>query len=153
MDTYPQKSKSPLLDQNLLSKNTSECEAILKKTEANFWPSETIEDKLIYQKPAFQKAQQKKQNHFGAFILPGKYDLRFDTAANALALLQFQLKDSQKDAQNSDLAPFFGDLRQSEKLSKITFNKTTTEHSMAMGNLNKSKETTQTATTALKVAT
>ena len=79
-------------------KNTSECEAILKKTEANFWPSEAIEDKLIYQKPAFQKAQQKKQNHFGAFILPGKYDLRFDTAANALALLQFQLKDSQKDA-------------------------------------------------------
>ncbi|MBW2936866.1 hypothetical protein KXJ69_02040 [Aureisphaera sp. CAU 1614] len=79
-------------------KSTTECEAILKKTEANFWPSETIEDKLIYQKPALQKAQQKKQNHFGAFILPGKYDLRFDAAANALALLQFQLNNTQKDA-------------------------------------------------------
>ena len=79
-------------------KSTTECEAILKKTEANFWPSESIEDKLIYQKPAYQKALQKKQQHYGAFILPGKYDLRFDAAANALALLQFPLKDSQKDA-------------------------------------------------------
>ena len=50
------------------------------------------------------------------------------------------------------LKTFFGDLRQSEKLSKITFNKTTTEHSMAMGNLNKSKETKQMITSALKVA-
>ena len=57
------------------------------------------------------------------------------------------------ESQGRDLTPFFfGDLRQSEKLSKITFNKTTTEHSMAMGNLNKSKETMPMTTTKLKVA-
>ncbi|MEZ4859102.1 MAG: glycoside hydrolase 100 family protein [Flavobacteriaceae bacterium] len=77
-------------------KRTSSMQAILKKTEANFWPSETTEASLIYQKPAFEKALQKKQKHFGAFILPGNYDLRFDAAANALAMLQLNLKDSQK---------------------------------------------------------
>ena len=30
--------------------------------------------------------------------MPGKYDLRFDAAANALALLQFLLNNTQKDA-------------------------------------------------------
>ncbi len=78
-------------------KNTSSLNAIMKKTQANFWPLETTEKAWIYQKPAFQRALQKKQKHFGAFILPGKYDFRFDAAANALAMLHFQLNDFQKE--------------------------------------------------------
>ena len=79
-------------------KSTADLNTILKKTKVNFWPSETTEESLIYQKPAFQKAVSQNQKHFGAFILPGNYDLRFDAAANALALLQFNLNDAQKDS-------------------------------------------------------
>ena len=38
MDHYPEKFKSPLLDENLLSKNTSECE----DRAARFFSSETV---------------------------------------------------------------------------------------------------------------
>ncbi|MEZ4779716.1 MAG: glycoside hydrolase 100 family protein [Flavobacteriaceae bacterium] len=74
----------------------TELDSILKKTEVNFWPSKNAEPSLIYQKPAFERALSKQPQHFLAFILPGKYDLRFDAAGNALALLQFQLNENQK---------------------------------------------------------
>jgi len=78
-------------------KNTSVLNAISNKTVTNFWPTEKASDDLIYQKNAFDKAVSKKPQHFAAFILPGKYDLRFDAAANALAMLQFDLNNSQKE--------------------------------------------------------
>ncbi len=69
---------------------------ILKRTKANFWPSEVIDPSLIYQRPPFQKAMKEKTQHFSAFILPGVYDQRFDAAGNALAMLLFSLDEKQK---------------------------------------------------------
>lgn len=80
----------------LVGKDTSLMESILKKTQVNFWPSKDTEEKYIYQKPAFSKAVEQQPNHFSAFILPGKYDLRFDAAGNALALLFFGLNEPQR---------------------------------------------------------
>ncbi|MEZ4794584.1 MAG: glycoside hydrolase 100 family protein [Flavobacteriaceae bacterium] len=73
-------------------------ELLIEKTKTNFWPSTKTEEKLRYQPLAFEKALQKKPKHFGAFILPGIYDLRFDAAGNALALLFFNMEESQKMA-------------------------------------------------------
>lgn len=71
-------------------------EMLLKKTRANFWPNSPEDSSLIYQMPPYQKALNEKPQHFAAFILPGLYDLRFDAAGNALALLLFDLNEAQK---------------------------------------------------------
>lgn len=67
---------------------------LLEKTKINFWPSSNHE-KWIYQQGPFQSAAAKIPKHFAAFILPGIYDLRFDAAANGLALLIYSLNTSE----------------------------------------------------------
>jgi len=65
--------------------------ASAKKTEQtqrllhNFWPADPV-GLHTYQKTSYQFALAQNPKHFGSFILPGKYDLRFDAAANALGL-------------------------------------------------------------------
>ncbi|MBX2827067.1 MAG: hypothetical protein KTR22_02850 [Flavobacteriaceae bacterium] len=68
-----------------------------EKTFQNFWPHDHNDPSMIYQKSAFQKLNFEEINHYIAFILPGKYDLRFDAAGNALALLQKSLNEQQKE--------------------------------------------------------
>lgn len=63
----------------------------------NFWPCVGIDEAYIYQKSAFQKLNLDAISHYIAFILPGKYDTRFDAAGNALALLQKELSVDQKE--------------------------------------------------------
>jgi len=77
-------------------KDTNELNNLIEKSFYNFWPSEDCEDRYIYQKPAFKKAIEYNPSHFSAFIIPGKYDGRFDAAGNALALLLFELSKEQK---------------------------------------------------------
>lgn len=61
------------------------------KTLNNFWP---VPEGLAtsYHKAAYQDALAKNVNNYAAFILPGHYDLRFDAAGNALALLLWPLE-------------------------------------------------------------
>ncbi len=67
-----------------------------ERTFSNFWPSEGISEENIYHNPSFEQQDREMIDHFIAFILPGKYDSRFDAAGNALAMLQFDLNDIQK---------------------------------------------------------
>ncbi len=67
-----------------------------ERTFSNFWPSEDISEENIYHNPSFEQQDREMIDHFIAFILPGKYDSRFDAAGNALAMLQFDLNDIQK---------------------------------------------------------
>jgi glycosyl hydrolase family 100 (putative invertase) len=71
-------------------------EDVKERTLSNFWPSEGVSDENIYHKGSFGRLDLDTIDHFIAFILPGKYDTRFDAAGNALALLQFDLDDNQK---------------------------------------------------------
>lgn len=81
---------------DITGNDTTELEKIVKKTYHNFWPSDDCEEGIRYQKPAFKKALEQSPHHFAAFIVPGKYDFRFDAAGNALALLLFDLSEEQK---------------------------------------------------------
>ncbi len=74
--------------------NSKTMEVLMAKTFENFWPNEHV--KNCYQKGPFKKALDSQLKHFVAFILPGVYDTRFDAAGNALALLLFDLSESQK---------------------------------------------------------
>ena len=65
-------------------------------TLSNFWPSRGVSEKNIYHKGSFGQLDLDTIDHFVAFILPGKYDSRFDAAGNALALLLIDLDDVQK---------------------------------------------------------
>jgi hypothetical protein len=73
-------------------------ERVKTQTAANFWPSEGTSEKNKYHKDAYGELDFTAIKHFISFILPGKYDLRFDAAGNALALLQYQLDTAQKGA-------------------------------------------------------
>ena len=70
--------------------------SLKERTFANFWPSEGISEENIYHKYSLEQHDFGTIKHFMAFILPGKYDTRFDAAGNAIALLQFELNDVQK---------------------------------------------------------
>ncbi|GAA0872876.1 hypothetical protein GCM10009117_20230 [Gangjinia marincola] len=81
----------------LCDKDTSDFEAICEKTRLNFWPSAENQDHL-YHLTAYQKVCEETTEHFCSFVLPGKYDIRFDAAGNALALLFFRVSEKQKKA-------------------------------------------------------
>jgi hypothetical protein len=72
-------------------------DAILEKTVYNFWPSDGTGKNNVYQKAAFNEALTANAGHYAAFILPGCYDMRFDAAGNALALLLFENEEFQKE--------------------------------------------------------
>ncbi len=74
----------------------SRLEEIKAHTAANFWPSEGTSEKNSYHKDAYGALDFAAIQHFICFILPGKFDLRFDAAGNALALLQSELDTAQK---------------------------------------------------------
>jgi len=84
--------------QQITGESISNIDEIRERTRANFWPSSDISEKNIYHKASFDTLDLDAIHHFIAFILPGKYDLRFDAAGNALALLQNELNSSQKSA-------------------------------------------------------
>lgn len=67
-----------------------------KQSFDNFWPSTEMDTHHIYHQNAYGELDLDSLHHFIAFILPGKYDARFDAAGNALALLQMELNTSQK---------------------------------------------------------
>ena len=69
---------------------------IKRKSYVNFWPRPGIDRQEIYQKPAFDALLDPPIPYFSAFILPGKYDRRFDAAGNAIALLNFNINAEQK---------------------------------------------------------
>jgi len=71
-------------------------ENLKERTLSNFWPSGDISEENIYNNRSFEQQQLEIVDHFIAFILPGKYDSRFDAAGNALAMLQFDLNNIQK---------------------------------------------------------
>lgn len=75
---------------------SSTLDELLTKTMDNFWP--TKGGALIYQKGPYEKALGFGLEHFIAFILPGHYDMRFDAAGNALAMVLFDLSEGQKSA-------------------------------------------------------
>lgn len=79
---------------------------IKDKTYRNFWPQQETSRHQIYQESAFNEALKKGPSHFLSFILPGTYDMRFDAAGNALALLHFQLTSHQKTALSDVLHTF-----------------------------------------------
>ncbi len=80
----------------MIGANVDGLNSVLHKTQLNFWPQQESE-KGIYQKGPFERALETQPEHFAAFILPGIYDLRFDAAGNALAMLLFHLNTKQKD--------------------------------------------------------
>jgi len=81
----------------IMGGDSKDLETLKKRLFANFWPLEETPSKLQYHKTAFQELDKKQIMHFLSFIVPGNYDTRFDAAANALALLQFDLNNLQKE--------------------------------------------------------
>jgi glycosyl hydrolase family 100 (putative invertase) len=81
---------------DITGEETNNFEDLKHQTLSNFWPSEGVSEENIYHKGSFGRLDLDTIDHFIAFILPGKYDTRFDAAGNALALLQFDLDDVQK---------------------------------------------------------
>lgn len=79
---------------------TEESHTLRLKT--NFWPG-TGGREHIYHQVGFEQAAKENPNHYACFILPGYYDLRFDTAGNALAMLVLGLNDDQKARIGSQL--------------------------------------------------
>ncbi len=71
--------------------------AIENKTQLNFWPLDKEPEGSVYQAGPYQRALVMNAYHYGAFILPGRYDLRFDAAANAFAMLLWPLDQDRKD--------------------------------------------------------
>ncbi len=71
---------------------------VLERTRTNFWPNSGSDQKYIYHQHGFEQSLKSHPGHYAAFILPGHYDLRFDAAGNALALLLLEPDNSQKDA-------------------------------------------------------
>ncbi len=71
-------------------------DSIIDKTLLNFWPGTHDDESYGYQSHLYELAKSHIPLHFGAFILPGKYDLRFDAAANGLALYNFSINVDQK---------------------------------------------------------
>jgi len=69
---------------------------IIEKTRDNFWPSARSQGKGVYHQGAFRNAIDNNAGHYAAFLLPGCYDMRFDAAGNALALLLLETEDFQK---------------------------------------------------------
>ena len=69
---------------------------IIDKTSNNFWPSAQTQGNNIYHEGAFRNAMHGNAGHYAAFILPGCYDMRFDAAGNALALLLLRTDEIQK---------------------------------------------------------
>ena len=63
----------------------SALEPIKDRMLHNFWPVEA-ENQHTYQSSSYRVALGQRPKHFASFILPGSYDLRFDAAANGLAL-------------------------------------------------------------------
>lgn len=80
----------------LAGDSISQTEQLSEKTRQNFWPLKNTDAKIIYQDAPYREALEQGVSHFGAFILPGLYDMRFDAAANALALVLFELQLEQK---------------------------------------------------------
>lgn len=95
-----------LLDEILNTQTHTNKERFL----ANFWPNKAVDDSLRYHKAGYKVALTTNPLHYAAFILPGYYDMRFDAAANALALLQWPLNDDQKAAIKKHLAGLKDDL-------------------------------------------
>ncbi|MEM9686838.1 MAG: glycoside hydrolase 100 family protein, partial [Bacteroidota bacterium] len=89
--------------------SSEKLQQIKEKTYINFWPQQEIPKHQIYQESAFNEVLKVAAPHFLAFILPGRYDRRFDAAGNALALLHFQLTSHQKTA----LSDFLNTLKHS----------------------------------------
>ncbi|MBT8262992.1 MAG: fructofuranosidase/invertase [Bacteroidia bacterium] len=80
---------------------------LIEKTSSNFWPSTQTNAKKLYHQGAYRKAISKNAGHYAAFILPGCYDMRFDAAGNALALLLLRTDDFQK----KELRSFIDELK------------------------------------------
>ncbi|MBE9489052.1 MAG: hypothetical protein IMY67_02050 [Bacteroidetes bacterium] len=74
-----------------------EFDKLKAKTLINFWPEKIANDESVYQKQPFKNVLDKSISHFCSSILPGKYDMRFDAAGNALALLNYKLSSTQKE--------------------------------------------------------
>ena len=76
------------------------------KTKFNFWPDASGQNDLMYQEIAYKNAAAKNCEHFAAFILPGNYDLRFDAAANGLAMLLWNLPEHKKQQISNTIDSF-----------------------------------------------
>ena len=82
--------------QEITGEGIEHFEDLKERTLSNFWPSSGISEDNIYHNRSFEQQHLETLDHFIAFILPGKYDTRFDAAGNALAMLQFDLNYIQK---------------------------------------------------------
>jgi len=68
-----------------------------ERMRTNFWPR-TAGEQSIYHKAGYETAKRSHPKHFASFLLPGYYDLRFDAAGNALAMLVLGMdKDQQQE--------------------------------------------------------
>lgn len=65
------------------------------RTLKNFWLSTEVSEKDRYQTIPYKNALSTSLNHFVSFIIPGKYDTRFDAAGNGLMMLNFDLNEQQ----------------------------------------------------------
>ncbi len=75
-----------------------EFDKLKAKTLINFWPEKITNNESIYQKQPYKNVLDKSILHFCSSILPGKYDMRFDAAGNAIALLNFKISSTQKES-------------------------------------------------------
>ncbi|MEL6809780.1 MAG: glycoside hydrolase 100 family protein [Bacteroidota bacterium] len=82
----------------VIGKGMNGLKELKERTLVNFWPLETTDKDLIYHSAALAQMGAGSLKHFLAYILPGKYDTRFDAAGNALALLQYDITKGQKEA-------------------------------------------------------
>jgi len=77
----------------------------------NFWPEHhSSDDSNVYHQRLFDNAIQDSPIHFASTINPSAYNFRFDAAANALALLLFDLNSDQKDKLKYFLDKLFSEL-------------------------------------------
>jgi hypothetical protein len=65
------------------------------RMRTNFWPR-TSAEQSIYHKAGYEAAKKSHPKHFASFLLPGYYDLRFDAAGNALAMLLLGMDQDQQ---------------------------------------------------------
>ncbi|MEM7185318.1 MAG: glycoside hydrolase 100 family protein [Bacteroidota bacterium] len=77
---------------------------LLERTRFNFWPSTIANENHSYQPSAMAQLDEETLQHFIAFILPGRYDSRFDAAGNAIAMQLFGLDESQRKGMSGFLS-------------------------------------------------
>ena len=82
-------------------------EEILAKTRTNFWPQRAGKAGIYLEQPYRETIGIK---HFCTHILPGSYNSRFDAAGNALALINFELSDNEKEMITDFLFSLSGEL-------------------------------------------